>query len=117
MFELRNRSDYFSTNELWKRCAGKLPCKAAAIAQRCGTTLKRLPPRFPSTVNPMQRIQADRLCSGSELPIANSVICITTGTRMRCDPTITTAEFLVARLYVGEAAAKATSSGLFCFVG
>ena len=52
MLKLRTRFDYFSTNELWKRCDGKTLLKAAAVAQRCGTTLKRLPPSFPLVGKP-----------------------------------------------------------------
>jgi hypothetical protein len=58
-------------------------------ASVCGTTLTRLPPRFPSTVNPVPEPSGDRTCSGSELPIANSVTGITMGTRKRCDPAFT----------------------------
>jgi len=43
-------------------------------------------------VNPVRELRGDKLCSGSELPIANRVTWITLGTRKRCDPAFTASE-------------------------
>ena len=48
--------------------------------------------QVPLYGEPNAEYRADRLGSGSELPIVNSVIGITMGTRKRCDPAFTTAE-------------------------
>ena len=45
--------------------------------------------QVPLYGEPSSRTQCDRTCSGSELPIANSVTGITIGTRKRCDPAFT----------------------------
>ena len=101
-----------------KRCDGKTLLKAAAVAQRCGTTLKRLPPKFPSGWETQcNEHRSDTFRSGSHLPIEKTVI----ESQRRLDSGVILLSRLLSpdvRLCVGGAVAKPQAAVfLFCVGG
>ena len=88
MFAARTRPSatfgYLSINEFLKKVcwygAAQRAGNRAALWHSAEATAGS---RFPSTGEPVPELGGDRLCSGSELPIANRVTGITVGTRER----------------------------------
>ena len=78
--------------------------------------LSRRKSTIRSAGEPVPELGSESLCSGSQLPIGNTVIEITMGTHKRCDPAFTAAEstpLLLGCAWRGRC--QATSSGLsFC---
>ena len=113
MFRLRTRFEYFSTNELLKKMRWSPTAQSSGNRPTLWHYAEATAAQVPLYGEPNAEYRADKLCSRSELPIAKTVIEITTGLR-RGDLAFTTAAPRSAVRRRGRG--QATSSGLsFCF--